>query len=118
MIRRALDLRDCLDILVIKYKAQFTEENISKRTHQLKKSATLPRICQAENLLTSRDWEALQHIHTFLKFYEDAIKVLEGDGIARKRKCGFTGSYGNVWDVIQGFEFLLNMSWQTALLAP
>ena len=108
MIRRALDLRDCLDILVIKYKAQFTEENISKRTHQLKKSATLPRICQAENLLTSRDWEALQHIHTFLKFYEDAIKVLEGDGIARKRKCGFTGSYGNVWDVIQGFEFLLN----------
>ncbi|KAK8120215.1 restless-like transposase [Apiospora kogelbergensis] len=107
MIRRALELRDCLDILVIKYKAQFIEENISKRTHQLRKSATLPRICKDENLLSSQDWETLQHVHTFLGFYEDAVKVLEGDGITRKRKRGFSGSYGNVWDVIQGFEFLL-----------
>ncbi|RYC76707.1 hypothetical protein BFJ63_vAg20416, partial [Fusarium oxysporum f. sp. narcissi] len=31
---------------------------------------------------------------------------LEGDGIQRKRKRGWVGSYGNIWDVIQGFEFL------------
>ena len=24
----------------------------------------------------------------------------------RKRKRGYTGSYGNVWDVMNGFEFL------------
>ncbi|KAK8106609.1 restless-like transposase [Apiospora kogelbergensis] len=77
MIRRALELRDCLDILVIKYKAQFIEENISKRTHQLRKSATLPRTCKDENLLSSQDCETLQHVYTFLGFHEDAVKVLE-----------------------------------------
>lgn len=34
--------------------------------------------------------------------------MLEGDGQIRKRKRGWMGSYGNVWDVIQGFEFLLD----------
>ncbi|KFA68036.1 hypothetical protein S40285_09016 [Stachybotrys chlorohalonatus IBT 40285] len=33
--------------------------------------------------------------------------MLEGDGQICKRKRGWTGSYGNIWDVIQGFEFLL-----------
>ncbi|KAL6406035.1 restless-like transposase [Ilyonectria robusta] len=33
--------------------------------------------------------------------------MLEGDGQIRKRKRGWTGSYGNIWDVIQGFEFIL-----------
>ncbi|KAM6505446.1 hypothetical protein FSOLCH5_014663 [Fusarium solani] len=42
-----------------------------------------------------------------LGYYEATIKVLEGDGQIRKRKRGWTGSYGNIWDVIQGFEFLL-----------
>jgi hypothetical protein len=35
-------------------------------------------------------------------------KMLEGDGQIRKPKRGWMGSYGNIWDVIQGFEFLLD----------
>lgn len=42
-----------------------------------------------------------------LDYYEATIKMLKGDGQIRKRKRGWTGSYGNMWDVIQGFEFLL-----------
>jgi hypothetical protein len=35
------------------------------------------------------------------------VKTLEGDGQVRKRKHRFVGSYGNIWDVILGFERLM-----------
>jgi hypothetical protein len=35
------------------------------------------------------------------------VKTLEGDGLIRKRKRGYIGLYGNVWDVLNGFKFLL-----------
>ncbi|OWT42252.1 restless-like transposase [Pochonia chlamydosporia 170] len=107
MIRRALRLRRYFELLVAKFRIQWEEENTSKRTGQLKKSAVRPRILRDENQLTANDWSVLQHFATILGYYEDAVKTLEGDGLIRKRKRGYTGSYGNVWDVINGFEFLL-----------
>jgi hypothetical protein len=107
MIRRALKLRLYFQMLVTKYRSQWEEENTSKRTGQLKKSAVCPRILRSENQLTANDWSVLQHFATILGYYEDAVKTLEGDGLIRKRRAGYTGSYGNIWDVINGFEFLL-----------
>ena len=42
-----------------------------------------------------------------LRFYKDAVKTLEGDRLIRKRRAGFIGSYGNIWDMLNRFEFLL-----------
>ena len=62
-----------------------------------------------ENQLTANDWDVLEHLAKLLGFYEDAVKTLEGDGQQRRRKQGWVGSYGNAWEVIQGFEFLLEV---------
>jgi hypothetical protein len=61
-----------------------------------------PTYCQRFNA-----WSVLQHFATIIGYYEDAVKTLEGDGLIRKRRTGYTGSYGNIWDVVNGFEFLL-----------
>ncbi|EJP61921.1 transposase-like protein [Beauveria bassiana ARSEF 2860] len=62
-----------------------------------------------ENQLTSNDWIVLEHLAKLLGFYEDAVRTLEGDGQLRRRKRGWVGSYGNIWEVVQGFEFLLEV---------
>ncbi len=67
----------------------------------------MPFICQPENQLSDKDWEVVEIFAQVLTYYEATIKMLEGDGQIRRRKRGWTGSYGNIWDVVQGFEFLL-----------
>ncbi|KAF6517647.1 hypothetical protein HZS61_003208 [Fusarium oxysporum f. sp. conglutinans] len=109
MIRRAIILRPFIEQLVLKHRQQWEQDNRSKRTGNLRKSAREPRICLEENQLTVNDWVVLEHLAKLLGFYEDAVKTLEGDGQQRKRKGGWVGSYGNVWEVIQGFEFLLEV---------
>ncbi|KID81274.1 restless-like transposase [Metarhizium guizhouense ARSEF 977] len=109
MIRRAITLRPYLEQLILKHRQQWEQENRSKRTGSVRKSAKEPRICLEENQLTAHDWAVLEHLATLLGFYEDAVKTLEGDGQLRKRKRGWVGSYGNAWEVIQGFEFLLEV---------
>lgn len=42
-----------------------------------------------------------------LTFYEEALKTLEDDGIRRRRKGGWIKLYGNIWDVLPTFEWLL-----------
>jgi hypothetical protein len=37
------------------------------------------------------------------------VKTLEGDGYIRWRKQGWTGSYGNIWDMVLSYELLLNI---------
>ncbi|OAQ65584.1 restless-like transposase [Purpureocillium lilacinum] len=69
----------------------------------------MPHVCRPELELTSNDWEVLEHTVTILGHYENAVKTLEGDGIIRMRKKGYCGSYGNIWDVIHGFEYLLEV---------
>jgi hypothetical protein len=109
MIRRAITLRPYLEQLILKHRQQWEQENRSKRTGSVRKSAKEPRICLEENQLTAHDWAVLEHLATLLGFYEDAVKTLEGDGQLRKRRRGWAGSYGNAWEVIQGFEFLLEV---------
>ncbi|KAM5529824.1 hAT family dimerization domain protein [Fusarium oxysporum f. sp. phaseoli] len=109
MIRRALTLRPFVEQLVLKHRQQWEQDNRSRRTGNLRKSAKEPQICLEENQLTTNDWDVLDHLARLLGFYEDAVKTLEGDGQQRRRKRGWVGSYGNVWEVIQGFEFLLEV---------
>ncbi|ODA77193.1 hypothetical protein RJ55_06820 [Drechmeria coniospora] len=109
MIRRAISLRSFLEQMILKHRQQWEQDNRSRRTGNLRKSAKEPRICLEENQLTANDWAVLEHLAKLLGFYEDAVKTLEGDGQQRKRKRGWVGSYGNVWEVIQGFEFLLEV---------
>ena len=106
MIRRALLLRDYIERLIAHYRIEFEQQNKTKRGGP-KKSLTLPFICQPENQLSDKDWEVVEIFAQILSYYEATVKMLEGDGQIRKRKRGWTGSYGNIWDVIQGFEFLL-----------
>ncbi|RKK79354.1 hypothetical protein BFJ68_g17816, partial [Fusarium oxysporum] len=107
MIRRALKLRPYLETLVLKHKQEWDKDNTSKRSKRLKASAIMPAICRDENKLGDKDWTVLEAFGDILQSFEDAVKALEGDGIQRKRKQGYFESYGNVWDVIVGYEFLL-----------
>ncbi|EFZ03316.2 HAT dimerization [Metarhizium robertsii ARSEF 23] len=109
MLRRAITLRPYIEQLILKHRQQWEQDNRSKRSENLRKSAKVPRIWLEENQLTFHDWAVLEHLATLLGFYEDAVKTLEGDGQQHKRKGGWLGSYGNIWEVIQGFEFLLEV---------
>jgi hypothetical protein len=42
-----------------------------------------------------------------LTVFETIVKTLEDDGQLRIRHHGWPESYGNVWDVLLGFELLL-----------
>ncbi|KAM5360625.1 hypothetical protein ACJA88_014770 [Fusarium oxysporum] len=107
MIRRTLKLRPYLETLVLKHKQEWGKDNTSKRPKRLKASAIMPAICRDENKLGDKDWAVLEAFGDILQSFEDAVKALEGDRIQRKRKQGYFESYGNVWDVIVGYEFLL-----------
>lgn len=106
MIRRALLLRDSIELLVARHRVEFEQQRKSKRGFG-KKVAKTPFICEAEHQLSDKDWEVLEIFAQILGYYECTIKMLEGDGQIRQRKRGWEGSYGNIWDVVQGFEFLL-----------
>ncbi|RYC79205.1 hypothetical protein BFJ63_vAg17916 [Fusarium oxysporum f. sp. narcissi] len=86
--RRAIILRPFIEQLVLKHRQQWEQDNRSKRTGNLRKSAREPRICLEENQLTVNDLVVLEHLAKLLGFYEDAVKTLEGDGQQRKRKGG------------------------------
>jgi hypothetical protein len=67
----------------------------------------LLRCLRAENQLHDRDWNVLQHPESILTVFETMVKTLEGDGQLRTRRHGWPESYGNIWDVLLGFELLL-----------
>ncbi|KAJ8128713.1 hypothetical protein O1611_g4924 [Lasiodiplodia mahajangana] len=108
---RAVKLKSTLLLLVAKYKSQWEMENTSKRTGAVAESAKrkMPKMLRLESQLTDDDWATLTHIERILSVFEDVVRGLEGDGHIRKRRRGWTGSYGNIWDVIIGFETLLSM---------
>ncbi|KAG7425037.1 hypothetical protein Forpi1262_v013698 [Fusarium oxysporum f. sp. raphani] len=110
MIRRALRLKTPIELLLIKYKALREYENRSKNTSQVTqaKLAKKPRILRDENQLTDKDWEVLYHLEAILAVFETVVKMLEGDGHILRSKQGWTGSFGNIWDVVLGYELLLN----------
>lgn len=47
-------------------------------------------------------------MEAILTVFETVVETFEGDGHIRRRKQGWTGSYGNIWDVVLGYELLLN----------
>jgi len=107
MIRRALKLRRHIELTILKFKQEWEDENRAKRTKQVRKGVKVPQIIKDESQLTENDWDVLQRIEEILTEFETVVKTLEGDGQVRKRKHGFVGSYGNIWDVILGFERLM-----------
>lgn len=111
MIRRARKLRSFLALLILQSKSEWEEEHRSKRTGGVTAAsrAKMPRYLREENQLTEHDWQVLGYIESILTTYETFLRTLEGDGEIRLRSRGFEGSYGNVWDVVLGFEILLDM---------
>lgn len=107
MIRRALKLRRHIELTILKFKQDWEDENRAKRTKQVRKGVKIPQIIRDESQLTENDWDVLQRLEEILTEFETVVKTLEGDGQVRKRKHGFVGSYGNIWDVILGFERLM-----------
>jgi hypothetical protein len=107
MIRRSLQLRDYLEQMIVKHKQTWERENKLKRGPGFRKGVRYPSICEPENQLDDTEWKVFETFAELLTVFEDAVKTLEGDGMLRKRKKGWVGSYGNPWDVIIGYEFLL-----------
>jgi hypothetical protein len=108
MIRRAIKLKTYIKTLLIVVREDWNKKNRSRSgiiaKHKLDK---LPRYLRTENQLDDRDWDVLQHLESILTVFETVVKTLEGDGQLRTRRDGRVESYGNVWDVILGFELLL-----------
>ncbi|RKK93598.1 hypothetical protein BFJ70_g17727, partial [Fusarium oxysporum] len=52
--------------------------------------------------------EVLYHLEAILTVFKTVVKTLKGDRHIRRRKQGWTGSYGNIWDVVLGYKLLLN----------
>jgi hypothetical protein len=107
MIRRALKLRRHIELTILKFKQEWGDENRAKRTKQVRKGVKILQILKDESQLTENDWDVLQRLEEILTAFETVVKTLEGDGQVRKRKHGFVGSYGNIWEVILGFERLM-----------
>lgn len=42
-------------------------------------------------------------MEAILTVFGTVVKTLEGDGHIRKCNQGWTGSYGNVWEVVLGY---------------
>jgi hypothetical protein len=49
----------------------------------------------------------LQHLEAILTVFETVVRTLKGDGQLRIRRHGRSKSYGNVWNIILGFEKLM-----------
>lgn len=107
MIRRALQLRDYFEQIVVKQKQTWVRENKLKRGSEFRKGIKYLSICEPENQLDETDWKVLEIYAELLTAFEDTIETLEGDGMLRKRKNSGVRSYGSPWDVIIGYEFLL-----------
>lgn len=108
MIRRALRLRPYFDRLLFEYKLEWNADNLTKK-RTIRSGRKTPRILLPEGQLTDLDWVALDRLEKILTQYETVVRTLEGDGQIRRRRGGFEGSYGNIWDVILGIEEIMGM---------
>ncbi|KAK8120366.1 restless-like transposase [Apiospora kogelbergensis] len=118
MIRRALRVRIYFEQLKVKYKLQWEQENRGRDGHlRPSAAANIPVFLDDDNWLSGNDWVALEHVETILTSFESVLKKLEGDGQIRHRATGLRGSYGNVWDVLPSYEFLLKQLEDTRRIA-
>jgi hypothetical protein len=108
MIRRAIQLKTSINTLLIVAREDWNQKHRSRSNIITKRKLDkLPRYLRAENQLNDRDWDVLQHLEAILTVFETMVRTLEGDGQLRVRRHGRSESYGNVWDVILGFEKLM-----------
>jgi hypothetical protein len=109
MVRRAIQLKTYIKTLLIMVQKDWNKQNRSRSgiisKHKLNK---LPRYLRAENQLNDRDWDVLQHLKSILTVFETVVKTLKGDGQPRIRRHKRIKSYGNMWNIILGFELLLS----------
>lgn len=108
MIRRALRLRPYLTRTIFEYNMEWTAGNFTSKG-TMKAGRKMPRVLLPEGHLSDSDWLALERLVKILSYYETVVKILEGDGQVRRRRNGFEGSYGNIWDVILGMEEILGV---------
>jgi hypothetical protein len=110
MIRRALQLKKPIKTLLIMIEKKWDQQHRSKRNGIISKRNLdkLPRYLRTKNQLCDRDWDILQHLESILTIFETIIKTLEGNSQIRLRHHHRLGSYGNIWDVLLGFELLLS----------
>ncbi|KAM0664433.1 hypothetical protein ACQRIU_007015 [Beauveria bassiana] len=104
MIRRALKLRSFLDDLVEKTMIEVNRE----RRNGIRKKEELPLCLREESLLNEKDWAVSELLEKVLVDFEEALRMLEGDGQTRLRKGGHAEAYGNIWDVASTYEFLMD----------
>jgi hypothetical protein len=104
MIRRALKLRPYLEDLVEKTAIEFNRE----RRNGTRRKEELPLCLREESLLSEKDWAVIELMEKVLVDFEEALRMLEGDGQKRLRKGGRVESYGNMWDVASTYEFLMD----------
>jgi hypothetical protein len=104
MIRRALKLRPFLEDLVEKTTIEFSRE----RRNGTRRKEELPLCLREESLLSEKDWAVIALMEKVLIDFEEALRMLEGDGQRRLRKGGCAESYGNMWDVASTYEFLMD----------
>ncbi|KAK7928779.1 restless-like transposase [Apiospora marii] len=104
-----LQANDISTAQTVSYQREWEAENRSRAlgSNSLRRSAKLPAFLEERNWLTPNDWAVTEHLERILTDYEHTLLRLEGDGQIRRRTGGFEGSYGNVWDVLPAFEFLL-----------
>ncbi|TXC12399.1 hypothetical protein FocTR4_00017248 [Fusarium oxysporum f. sp. cubense] len=103
MIRRALLLKDFLEDLWYEQKSEW--EGLVLRGK--KSSSEMPLCLRDENKLEERDWAIISLFNEVLQHFEHVLITLEGDGQKRKRKEGYIGAYGCLWDTLLGYEYLL-----------
>ncbi|KAM3539812.1 hypothetical protein ARSEF1564_007253 [Beauveria bassiana] len=104
MIRRALKLRYFLDDLVEKTMIEVNRE----RRNCIRKKEELPLCLREESLLNEKDWAVIELLEKVLVDFEEALRMLEGDGQTRLRRGGHAEAYGNIWDVASTYEFLMD----------
>jgi hypothetical protein len=75
MIRRALQLRDYFEQMVVKHKQTWERENKLKRGSGFRKGIKFPSICEPENQLDETDWKVLEIYAEFFTAFEDAVKT-------------------------------------------
>lgn len=104
MIRRGLELRPFLEDLIEKAIIDFSRE----RRNGVRRKNELPLCVREESILGENDWKVIQLMDSVLVDFEEALRMLEGDGQKRVREGGLTEAYGSMWDVASTYEFLMD----------
>lgn len=103
MMRRAIALRPYIEEVVGEQELEWQRGRRNGRTN----IQDMPNCLREDSQLTANDWKVIELFVDVLQDFEDILLRLEGDGQLRLRKKGRIDSYGNIWEVLPAYEFLL-----------